>query len=137
MVKCCAFIIGLAFLLGGIGALLIGLSNTLRYGEFRVGLVIGPVCMFIGILLLYYSDKWEVDERRAKAEREKKRAEEEAKQIEIAEMEKAKKKFLRQKELEKEWEKEESRPVFCTDCGNELTPEQLFCEKCGAPKKEI
>lgn len=135
MVKCCIFMIGLVILIAGIGALIIGVSNAWYYGEFRVGLVIGPICLFLGILFLYYSDKWETDERRAKAEREKQRVEEEAKQTEIAEMEKAKQVFLKQKEWNKEWEAEK-KSVFCITCGNELTPEQSYCEKCGTPKKE-
>ncbi|MFX1339505.1 MAG: zinc ribbon domain-containing protein [Promethearchaeota archaeon] len=139
MVKCCAFMVGLAFLFGGIATLTIGAYSTWFYGEFRVGLIIGPICIFFGIILLYYSNKWEVEERKAKLEREKKRVEEETRKIEIAEMEKAKKEFLRKKEWEKEWKKEleETGPVFCAHCGNELTPEQNYCERCGTPKKGV
>ena len=138
MVKCCIFIIGLVAFISGLIGLIIGIINSLSYGEFRVGVIIGAVAMLFGILFLWLGVKLERDEEEAKRQIAIKKAEEEEiarKEKKRAEMEKTKQLFIQQKMWEKEFEKEEAKPVYCTNCGIKLTPEQLYCEKCGAPKK--
>lgn len=140
MVKCCIFMIGLVAFIGGLIGLIIGIINSLSYGEFRGGVIIGAIAMLFGILFLWLGVKLERDEEKAKRQIAIKKAEEEEiarKEKKRAEIEKAKQLFIQQKMWEKGFEKEEAKPVYCTNCGNEFSPEQLYCEKCGAPKKEV